>query len=407
MTLRQRLREFWRRDRKSTSDVVMPTTKPNTKPSLPSTLWISHVFPYLDRRSQDNLCAICKDVYLAKKSLRWEQEWPCGTIRVKKIVLAVAFSPKGDELAVVTSNSKSVTIFHRSHGFDQYLRGHTGQCSDVSYAPSDEFLVSCSRTDGSVRLWRKEDKDEHKCKATQNQYVNFRILNCKAYGTRYARVSPNSQDIASYGDDGKIYVSKAKDGKLVASTFWRSQLFIDCFDSVAFSPERDNTLAHTFNNQSVRLWNYRTETKIELEDYDVTRMMDYSAFVTSLKFVRMFDVDPAYRQDYLAVGCRVALVKFWNLTDYSCVFKIHLGTGWSSVNELVFNKEGTKMACTGGGSRLRIFSLVPPAGSIGCSENHKDRIHTLAFSPDGKTLASGSSDRTIKLWNVTKTLESL
>jgi WD40 repeat protein len=30
---------------------------------------------------------------------------------------------------------------------------------------------------------------------------------------------------------------------------------------------------------------------------------------------------------------------------------------------------------------------------------HKSRVNSVVFSPDGKTLATGSYDRTIKLWN--------
>ena len=33
------------------------------------------------------------------------------------------------------------------------------------------------------------------------------------------------------------------------------------------------------------------------------------------------------------------------------------------------------------------------------SSGHSDWVYSVAFSPDGNTIASGSEDRSIKLWN--------
>lgn len=52
---------------------------------------------------------------------------------------------------------------------------------------------------------------------------------------------------------------------------------------------------------------------------------------------------------------------------------------------------------------LTTFCLIPLAGHAANSktpESHSGMIRSVAFSPDGKTLASSSGDRTVKLWNV-------
>ena len=43
---------------------------------------------------------------------------------------------------------------------------------------------------------------------------------------------------------------------------------------------------------------------------------------------------------------------------------------------------------------------MPPAKSPPRFEGHTRKVYSVAFSPDGKTLASGCDDHTIKLWDV-------
>jgi hypothetical protein len=174
--------------------------------------------------------------------------------------------------------------------------------------------------------------------------------------------------------------------------------------------QQQQYLAHTFNNQTVKIWNWETQIKISLDDHDPTRLTDYKAYITSIQFVQTDtcqengagccdlgnDGCTAVKPEYLAVGCAVARVKLWRLEDYTCVRTFHLGSGWSAVTHLVFNADGTKMACTGDGSQIRVFD-VESGGCIKRIDVHKQKVNTLAFSPDGTTLASGSNDRTFRL----------
>ncbi len=49
---------------------------------------------------------------------------------------------------------------------------------------------------------------------------------------------------------------------------------------------------------------------------------------------------------------------------------------------------------------IKGFPEPPPAAGQPVPPGHRDQVFCLAFSKDGKLLASGSSDRTVKLWDV-------
>lgn len=52
--------------------------------------------------------------------------------------------------------------------------------------------------------------------------------------------------------------------------------------------------------------------------------------------------------------------------------------------------------------RVKIWD-TGTAQELATLEGHKDMVWTAVFSPDGKTLATGSADSTVKLWHAATT----
>jgi WD40 repeat protein len=69
------------------------------------------------------------------------------------------------------------------------------------------------------------------------------------------------------------------------------------------------------------------------------------------------------------------------------------------VGSVAFSPDGKTLAS---GSQNRTIKLwdVATGEEQATLKGHTDMVLSVAFSPDGKTLASGSMDKTIKLWDV-------
>jgi len=69
------------------------------------------------------------------------------------------------------------------------------------------------------------------------------------------------------------------------------------------------------------------------------------------------------------------------------------------VNAIVFSADGRTLAS---GSNDHAVKLWDVAGgkAIRTLQGHTDLVSSVAFSPDGRILASGSRDRTLRLWNL-------
>jgi WD40 repeat protein len=167
-------------------------------------------------------------------------------------------------------------------------------------------------------------------------------------------------------------------------------------NSVAFSA--DGKYALSAGDMTVKLWDIGTWREIRT-------FTGHAAFVASA----VFSPDERY---VLSCGMDKKII-LWDVATGKQVRTFTGHTKW--VLAAVFSPDGKSIVSGGTGNMsptdttksdaaIRFWDVASGREYKRLS-GHTDTVRSLAFSPDGKLLASGSWDKTIKLWDVTNGTE--
>ncbi|MDE0043505.1 MAG: leucine-rich repeat domain-containing protein, partial [Candidatus Poribacteria bacterium] len=95
-------------------------------------------------------------------------------------------------------------------------------------------------------------------------------------------------------------------------------------------------------------------------------------------------------------------VKLWDVATRQAIttFEGHLGLVWS----VAYSPDGETLASGSFDGTVKLWDVTAQE-STGTLIGHTTAVLSVAFSPDGRTLASGSGDSTVRLWDVETELE--
>jgi WD40 repeat protein len=293
-------------------------------------------------------------------------------------VVEIAFSPDGSLLASASTDN-NVMVWNTEDGSLLYtLEGHTDTVLSLAFSPDGELLLSGSR-DRTVKKWQMSDGS-----------LLDTISRIHALRAMELAFSPDGSLFAVANDIGFVEVRRTDTGilyKTIVQTdsFGHKEDFVSSW-GLSFTPDGESILVGAGRNccgSSLRV-------------YDVDTYVESEILIGMNVRIR----DLVFSSDGETLGVVfLPLSVFWTVdADDGDMIEAYEGHSYM-VNSVAFSPDGSLIVS--GSEDWHVYVWDTSTGEIlGDLKSREAAINSVAFSPDGTTIAIASDDSTIGLWQI-------
>ncbi|HEY1189538.1 MAG TPA: WD40 repeat domain-containing protein [Gemmata sp.] len=331
-------------------------------------------------------------------------------------VTGLALTTDGKLLAT-SGDDRTVRVWDVASG--KQLRSFQGHMTKVTAVAvrGDSRQVASASDDGAVRVWDLNTVDEHKA-LTDSKESLWSVA-----------VSPNGKWVAAAGADRAIRVYALETGKLEATLDAGAAM-----TSLAFLPD-SNRLVAAGGNRAVRVWDLAAKKVLkELTGHALAVLAvgasdDGQLVVSGSADATVRGFDPGTGKELWKWGsrkaaCAVAVRKggkqvavgiadgglaVLDVTGAAPRELAALPAHTAGTTCVAFSPDGNRLATVGGDGALRVWSvgedgalaqLVRFEGQVTSTGAAAAPLSAVAFSPDGRYVATAGADAIVRVWDI-------
>jgi WD40 repeat protein len=207
--------------------------------------------------------------------------------------------------------------------------------------------------------------------------------------------SPNKEPklLASAGEDGKIILWDTATQRPYGEPL---KGHLNLITDVAFSPD-GKTLASSSIDWTILLWDVETQQQLG------EPLLGHVFYPMSVAFAppdgKLLISGGCGKAGGVFETCTAGEIRFWDV-DTGQSLGPPLAAHSGSVSSLAFSPDGKTLASGGDDHNILLWDVAERRPLGPPLSGHKLEVYSVAFSPDGKLLASGSRDTRVILWDV-------
>ncbi len=349
----------------------------------------------------------------------WDTTSGNEVIRIKAhdhAVSSLSFDSDGKLLAS-GSMDKTIKIWDAITGAPKMtLRGHDGPVNTVAFSPDNRYLTSSS-WDCTVRIWEIATGETIKTLRGHEDFTTSAVFTpdgkqivsgswdrtVKVWdinaNREFSTFIGHQSLIASiaFSPDGKRMVSRSEDGKVKV---WDAASCAEgmtlnggsgLFGSVVFSPD-GKRIASLSEELAIKMWD--TETGAEVASVGGQEEWVYClAFSPDGKLI--------------ASGSRYGTVKLWDVARNREIMTWEGGErGVEGVLSVAFSPDGNRFVTGHRSGRIRVWDAATGAELMNLVGHEEGVVLSVVFSHDGKHIASAcQQDGTARVWDAATGME--